>query len=354
MRITTLQIHHLRSIHSAQLSLHPRCNFFYGNNGSGKTSLLESVYLLGSGHSFRTRETTPLIQSLESTLTVFGRADNDDSISIQKSLSGATKVQLNGQPCYSSSDLAHHLPCQVCYQDIFQIIDAGPSVRRMVLDWGLFHVEHMYHTVWKNYRWVLRQRNALLRQQARHAHIVPWDNQLVELGGTLHEMRSRYFERWQAQFQMVLAQLTDVSCGIFYYKGWDKKESGRTLHEVLNEQLSSDLQRQYTQSGAHQADIYFELSSKKAKQGLSRGQQKIVLIALKLAQAALVPKPCVYLLDDLMAELDADHQARLMTCLQTINGQLFFTAMDDKGLRGWNAEIECGEFVIEQGAFIKK
>ena len=345
MILADLNIHHLRNISSARLVFHPKCNLIHGANGSGKTSLLEAIYLLSSGHSFRTREISPLVSHGETSLTVFARSSNEETISIQKSLSGPTLVKLNMQTCYSSSDLARFLPCQVFYQDIFQIIDAGPSVRRSLLDWGLFHMEPAYHSIWKNYRLVLKQRNALLRQKAKQELFAPWDKQLVELANDLDKMRANYFDKWSVLFQEFLLQLTDVPCHIEYYKGWDRKGTANDLATILHNQFINDIQRQYTHAGAHQADIYFELSSKKAKLILSRGQQKIVLIALKLAQACLVPKECVYLFDDIAAEIDSHHLSRLMTCLSTIKGQLFLTALDEEKLSMLDVKsyaIDCG------------
>ena len=118
MSIIRLDIHHVRPISSERLMLHPRCNVFYGSNGSGKTSLLEAVYLLGSGHSFRTRDLGALVSQGQESLTVFARMDTDDVMSIQKSKEG-TFVRLNQRPCSRRSELAAFLPCQVFYQDIF-------------------------------------------------------------------------------------------------------------------------------------------------------------------------------------------------------------------------------------------
>ncbi len=349
--LTELNVHHLRSIQSSRLTLHPRFNLFYGPNGSGKTSFLEAIYLLSSGHSFRTREISPLVSEGESSLTVFARTSTDESISIQKSISGPTQVKLNRQVCYSSSELAHFLPCQVFYQDIFQIIDAGPSVRRTLLDWGLFHVEQSYHSIWKNYRAVIKQRNALLRQKAAAQAFIPWNKQLVELAIELDQMRSVYFTQWSQQFDDFLQQLTDVPCAISYYKGWDRKQAGKELAVILDEQFATDLHRQYTHAGAHQADILFDLSSKKAKLLLSRGQQKIVLIALKLAQASLVPGNCIYLLDDIAAELDTQHLLRLIDCLGKIKGQLFLTALDDVTFQELSKKNELKAYAVKEGIF---
>ena len=300
----------------------------HGANGSGKTSLLEAIYLLGTGHSFRTREILPLITQGEPTLTVFGRSLTGESVSIQKSLSGPTQVKRNNQPCYSSSELARFLPCQVFYHDIFQIIDAGPNVRRCLLDWGLFHVEPSYLGLLKEYRRVLKQRNALLRQESNPSYYKPWDTLLVELAYALDKLRADYVEKWAYSFQTIIEKLTDTPCTMTYYRGWDRKNSGTSLETLLAAQFSQDLQRQYTYIGAHQADTYFESEAFKAKLRLSRGQPKIILIALKLAQASLLKGNCLYLFDDLAAELDERHQIRVLECLEHIEGQMILTSVE--------------------------
>lgn len=326
--LNQINIHSLRNIDELYLNPHPRFNFFYGPNGSGKTSILEAVYLLGSGYSFRTRETAPLIQQGRDSLTVFSKTQKQDTISIQKNLQGATLVRLNQQPCQRSSDLAHLLPCVVFYHDLFQIIDAGPSVRRNILDWGLFHVEHSYHALWKEYRSVLKQRNALLRQRdTNRQNYLPWDKLLVDLAYAIDALRKPYFQKWSDCFQGFLPKLTSTTCQIQYDKGWDRKETGKSLQAILNDQFEQDIHRQYTYAGPQHADVLFDSELLKARQHLSRGQQKIILIALKLAQAAMIPKPCVYLMDDITIELDSDHIQKLFTSLEDLPGQFFLTSV---------------------------
>ena len=351
MSLAALNVHHVRNISTANLILHPRYNVFYGANGSGKTSVLEAIYLLGTGHSFCTREIASLIRHGESALTVFARTHTEESVSIQKSMTHPTQVKLNQQPCQRSSELAHFLPCQAFYQDIFQIIDEGPSIRRSLLDWGLFHVKHAYHDLWKDYRRVIKQRNALLRRKAPQQQFIPWNNMLVELATELDSMRTEYFLEWSKTFQDLLAQLTDTPCNIQYYKGWDKRGSGKSLDLILTEQFDSDIHAQYTHSGAHQADILFDSAALKAKQSLSRGQQKIILIALKLAQAQLLAKPCVYLFDDMAAELDSNHLKRFVDCLSQIKGQFFLTAIDPSYLHDFLDMNETKMFAINKGCF---
>lgn len=326
MSLERLDIHYVRNITSVRLVLHPRFNIFYGQNGSGKTSLLESVYLLGSGHSFRTRENTALISYERDKLTVFGEKNSGDAISIEKSYAG-TKVRLNYAPCRRSSELARYLPCQVFYQDIFEIMDAGPAVRRNLLDWGLFHVKPEYNVTCKDYQRVLKHRNALLKQGTTRQALGPWNEQLVKLSYVLDAFRTEYFEMWSDAFNAVLEKLTSLKCRILYEKGWDKQRTGQDLAVILDEQFERDAARQYTHSGAHQADILFESVGSKAKLTLSRGQQKIILIAMKLAQAEFLPGSCTYLFDDVTTELDSGHVQRFFDVINKIDGQFFFTSI---------------------------
>ncbi|WED42919.1 DNA replication/repair protein RecF [Legionella cardiaca] len=326
MSLAQLKIHNLRNIKSAHLELHPQINLISGSNGSGKTSLLEAIYLLGSGHSFRTREILPLVSQGEDALTVFARTNDEQSISIQKSLNLPTQVRLNTLACHSSSELARFLPCQVFYQDIFQIIDAGPSVRRNVMDWGLFHVKQDYHALWKNFKRALKQRNALLKQKALPRDLSPWNHLLADLSIQLHEARESYFLKLGPEFEKTLQELTNFHCSLSYYKGWDKRNSGKSLITILEESYQADVTRQFTHYGAHQADLYVISSDFNAKQYLSRGQQKILLFALKIAQAKLVTTPCVYLCDDLTSELDKEHIGRLLNVICRLEGQFFITS----------------------------
>jgi len=354
MILSELKIHHLRNISLAHLVLDPRFNFISGPNGSGKTSILEAFYLLSCGHSFRSREISSIISHGQTSLTVFARSQQSESISIQKSSSEPTQIKLNNQFCSSTSQLAYALPCQIFYSDIFHIIDAGPSVRRSLLDWGLFHVKPDYLFIWKEYRKVLKQRNALLKMNAPYAHFIPWDKQLSKLAVQLHSLREDYFALLTNAFTKVLLQLSDIDCSINYFKGWDKKNSGKDLEQILAEGFISDKHKLYTQYGAHQADIIIESNQSKVKNILSRGQQKIILIALKLAQADLIDHDCLYLIDDLTSELDEAHQRKLLNLLRERKGQYVITSPGSYGLSWFVSKDNCNYFQIEGGILHRK
>ena len=246
MKLSELQITNLRNITSARLIFHPNINVISGVNGSGKSSFLEALYLLGCGHSFRTRDVSALISHKKDALTVYAKADDGQRISIQKSLDIPTVALLNGLPCTARSELASFLPSHVFYQDIFQLIDAGPTVRRELLDWGLFHVEQSYHSLWNNYRRVLKQRNSLLKQKSSIQQVLPWNSKLAELANKLDVYRAQYFQRLVVEFDKIIRQLTNVHCTLQYYKGWDKKNEAKSLEDILFSHWQSDCVRQYT------------------------------------------------------------------------------------------------------------
>lgn len=332
------------------MTFHPRFNVICGVNGSGKTSFIEALYLLSTGHSFRTRETASLVSHHYDTTTLFAKTNSNETVSLQKSIHGNTIVRLNQQPCGSSSELTRFLPCQLFYQDLFQIIEAGPAVRRSLFDWGLFHVKQSFLDVWKDYRRVLKQRNTLLRQKASRAQFVPWNRMLVDLANQIDRMRQDYFNVWLEAFQRILPQLTEVSCALQYFKGWDKKNQQVNLADILEAQFASDCLRQYTQSGAHQADLVItDIVGKKAKQTFSRGQQKIILIALKIAQTTLLQRPCLYLMDDLGAELDEAHLSKLLCYFDHLDGQFFLTALNDPREERWLKKDNVWFFSIHEG-----
>lgn len=350
MTLAELRITGLRNITSAHLHFHPHINLISGNNGSGKTSLLEAIYLLGTGHSFRSRDLPALITYQHDYLALFARNFLHQEISLQKSLHQTTLAKIQGALCQSSSELATFLPVQLIYQNMFQFLDEGPALRRMTLDWGMFHVEHDYHAIWKDYRRALKQRNALLKQSAALSLITPWDLVLSELADRMDCMRSAYVSSLNHVFCELVKELGDLNCHLSYYRGWDRKNENKPLFEILQNSFSRDGYRQYTHYGAHHADLLISTEQGLAKHGFSRGQQKLILLALKLSQASLLPKPCLFLMDDLASELDEHSIEQVCRLLNKVQGQIYLTARPaDVAL----FKLKVGQHIkVDQGKFI--
>ena len=309
MTLKFLHIEHVRNLLKLRTPLHPHLNIITGANGSGKTSFLEAIYLLACARSFRTREIATLVSHGKPDLTVYAKTRDDQVIAIRKSLSAPTIMRINDLPCQSASEMARFLPSQIFY-------------------WGLFHVKHNYFDIWKNYRRALKQRNSLLRQGCLASAVKPWNKILSELSYEIDLMRQQYLLDLNQQFQKVLSTVCDIQCNLYYYKGWDRRGENKSLETILMESWALDLQYQYTRYGSHQAELSFTTDERKLKHFLSRGQQKIVLFALKIAQALLVNHSCLFLIDDLFAELDVSHITRLMACISETKGQFFITCHD--------------------------
>lgn len=351
MILNEIHISNIRNIRSARLSFHPHLNIVSGVNGSGKTSFLESLYLLMSGHSFRTREIESLVLLGQESLTVFGRTDSFETISLQKSIHSPTIARINGSSCANSSQLAAFLPSLVFYQDIFQFIDLGPSLRRTFLDWGLFHVEHDYLKLLKDYKRIIKQRNLLLRERVQFSTLLPWNTLLSSLAEQLHNFRFAYYNQLKNIFRPIAKLITDIDCDLVYYKGWDKKNEHLSLLDILKNSHERDILRQYTHYGAHHADLIVEANDTSVKNFFSRGQQKAIVFALKFAQAKLLAKPCLLLIDDLVAELDENHVSRILNYITDINAQIFITArnQDSQFIKQFLSNYQC--FSVEAGEF---
>lgn len=327
MILERVWIKSLRNFNELQLSLHPRCNVIVGDNGSGKTSFLEALYLLSRGQSFKTRSSTPLVKFQESQLMIHARTCQEEQIYLEKNLKGQTKITFNEKRCQRFSDLAKILPCQLFHQDLFQIIDASSSIRRRLLDWGLFYHHQDYAQIYRDFNKVLLQRNQILKQKGSPTDLQAWEKPFVELSEQINVYRKAYTQNLQEALQKELHAFSlDFSCHLSYHSGWNQNYA---LTEALKEQAVGDRKLGYTQAGPHHADLYFLSENGKGKLEWSRGQQKLILILLKLAQNKLLKQPCVFLFDDLPAELDQNRLHQLYQEIRQQDGQVILTALDD-------------------------
>ncbi|GAA5524621.1 DNA replication and repair protein RecF [Microbulbifer aestuariivivens] len=312
MALNRLMLSQFRNIHSADLTLGEGVNLFYGANGSGKTSVLEAVHMLASGRSFRSRQHQSVIQRGSERLTVFGRLSTGFAVGVERLTAGGGQVRINQSPAESSSQLASLLPLQLINSDSFAALEGGPAVRRRLLDWTVFHVEHSYLEALKGYQIALRQRNALLRRgKIDHSQLDIWERRLVVQADIVDQLRRRVFADLLAQTETLIAglpasPLADVV--IRYRRGWRQEA---TLGESLLASRDNDLAQGHTRAGPHRADLAFSVAGQPAQAILSRGQQKMLVCALRTAMARVVAqshRPPVFLIDDLPAELDAEHQ----------------------------------------------
>lgn len=361
--LTQLQIHQVRNLHQVKLQDLQRVNVFFGSNGSGKTSILEAIHVLGMARSFRGNSIKSLITHNAASCTVFGTTVPVGSIrspasclplGVQRNRTGEAQIKVGGKSVRTLAELAEQLPLQVITADTFGLLTGPPNGRRQYLDWGVFHVEQRFFAQWQRFQRCLKQRNNLLRRdKVSHQELAVWTRDLADAGETINEYRKDYFRKLAPRFQALMAELAPSleAIELRYQQGWDKQLGYR---EALEQGLASDVDQGYTHSGPQRADIRVMIGGHLAAETLSRGQQKLVVCGLKLAQGQHMAQQgrgnCTYLIDDLPSELDYDHSVLVCDLLASMDAQVFITCIDQEEIRSvWPKTSELTVFHVEQG-----
>ncbi len=355
MHVRRLDVNNVRNIRSQTLYPSPAFNFIYGKNASGKSALIEAIYLLGRAKSFRTATIKSVICFGQEHLMVTGQVEqpNGQSLQLGIQLNGKdVDIRINQQARQKRADLAYGLPLQIIHPKSFELLDAGAQIRREFLDWGLFNDDERFLTAWRNYKRALLHRNTLLKKKAIN-QLEVWNIELVIYGTIVTNYRQRYLQ----QLKPILIEttkrfFTHFDVDIRLVSGWDVN---LTFEQCLIEDLEKDLRDGFTHNGSHRDDFQLLVDDKLAKEVVSRGQLKLLVICLKLAQVALIAKEkgalsCI-LIDDFAAELDKDIRAK---CLQFINDmkcQVFVTATEKLEFGDLTSLENYKLFHVEQGVF---
>lgn len=332
MPLLRLQVSHLRNLNWIDLDLSTDLNLIYGANGSGKSSLLEAIYLLAHGRSFRCNSIRNVIARDADQLTVFSDIEsfgNKIPIGIERK-AGAGRIRIAGKNASSLGELLTLVPLQFIGPDIQKNLESGPKLRRTLIDWGVFHVEHRFYPTWLRYNKLLKQRNAALKKRDQQETIIYWDLDLAKTGELINEQRQSYLEKLKPYLDPLLTDIASLdNIELKLTSGW---KDGLDLRDALNENLSRDLRYGFTSNGPHRCDLVFSYFGKPAHEILSRGQLKLLVIAFKIAQVQLLQKQqsqrCIILLDDLPSELDSTNRIKVMNELLDSGAQLFITTTD--------------------------
>ncbi|WP_088329283.1 DNA replication/repair protein RecF [Lacimicrobium sp. SS2-24] len=357
MRLDDVQITQFRNLAAVQLRPTAALNLIVGDNGSGKSSLLEAIHYLGFGRSFRTLKHNHVINNDAHHFTLFCRATDNEGRKIQlgyqRERNSEPVIKINGELLKRVSELARVFPVQLFMPNSSDLITGAPRMRRRFLDWGVFHVEHGFLEASVGYQKVLRQTNALIRQKSsiKDDMFDYWLTQLGQVGMAIHEYRSRFFSCIEPFLLRNLAHfLPEFSFKISYHSGWEK---GRDLTETLLEQQEKDRRFGHISSGPHKADLRLKANDVPVHEVLSRGQLRMLVAALLLAQAQLLQqqqsRSCVFLLDDIGAELDADRRKIFVDALLQTSAQVFITAIEKEQINFVENYKDKKVFHVEHG-----
>ncbi len=269
-------------------SFDPRFTLISGPNASGKTSLLEAIYMLGRGRSFRTPKLTNLIRTGAERFVVFGEVDLPErrlGLGIQGTIDGV-RARMGGDRVASLAELAVALPVQIIDPEVHRLIEEGPSRRRRFLDWGVFHVERTFIGEWQKYQQVLKQRNAALRLRQPEAVVSAWNADLLRFGERIDGLRKAYVGLLMPVAAVLTQTLLRMELSLTYRSGWAQDlgfQAALAQSWVRDQELGS------TSVGPQRAELSIRLDGVPVKDRISRGQQKLLAAALFDLPIAAVP-----------------------------------------------------------------
>ena len=364
MRLSKVTISGLRNIgRPTEILPCPGLNLIVGGNGSGKTSFLEALFILGSARSFRTTSLKSVVTTGEAGALVYGEIEGDfcgasKSQGVEVSARGKVRARQDGVPVASSSALAYTLPLQLINSGTFLLLDGGPKFRRQYMDWALFHVEQNYGQYWKRFNRGLKQRNRLLRYGklgSLKQELQPWDEELSVCAEKIDQLRKAHLAELNPLIEKKFEQMCPVpGLGVLYKPGWDDSIEYK---ESLALNFERDRAIGYTKEGPHRSDLVITVDGLPAVDRLSRGQSKMLVCALKLVQGDMLTASrghrTIYLVDDLPSELDAENRGIFLSQLKQAQGQVFITAVDDEFMvKAHTEELkDAAVFHVEHGSF---
>lgn len=353
MIITQFQLSHFRNL--TQLSIAPSAdfNFIIGENGSGKSSLLEGIYLLSHGKAYRHHLNKKIIQYHQTQATAFAKITDfkqAHQIGLTKFLNKENQIKIDGKIGGKQTYLAHYLPIQLITPETFSLLTEGPKMRRSYLDWGCFHQFSDFTAIWHQVNRLTKQRNALLKSTNSNALFQYWDSQLIIATDQLTQFRRNYLQELTIYLKKALAVFfPELNIDIDFYAGWNQN---KTYEAALLQHFEQDKIVGHTLVGAHKADLKLTVDGVFVEDRFSRGQLKLLMCALKLAQgefySAAKNQPCIYLIDDLPSELDQHNQKRLFDYLRPLKAQVFITALEAAAINAFKLEKDK-IFLIKSG-----
>ncbi len=353
MSLLKLDIDSVRNIQKESIAPSPAINLIFGENASGKSALLEAIFILGRAKSYRCSAIKSVINFTKDRLIVCAQTvqENGSQLQLGIQLDGKnSEIHINQQAKQKRSDLAYALPLQLIHPKSYELLDTGSQIRREFLDWGVFNNDPNFLSVWRKFKKSLSQRNALLKTK-RIEQINVWDKELIYYGIIINNLRQQYVEKFIPVFIEIIGRFLSLdSVDLKLVSGWD---TAKEFNQALLDDRDKDLRYGFTHSGPHRGDFQLLVNSRLAKDFVSRGQLKLLVMSLKLAQVQLLANEhsqtgCI-LIDDFAAELDVINRAKLLNYLSEMACQVFITATEKKDFGDLSQIKNYKMFHVEHG-----
>lgn len=330
MRVRSLEISGFRNLESAVLKVDPDFNIIVGDNGQGKTNLLEAIFFAAGLRSFRVTHVQELVQCGVQEAMVRAWVERwGFERSYEARISGRRRQSLlDGKPPRRLSDYFGGFTAVLFTPEDLSVARGSPAGRRRFLDRAVFNRNVTFLQEAQRYVRLLKTRNALLRRTARdEALLAAFDAQFVASGEQIKTSRLVYLDALRPLFKEAFQQISQSGniAELDYYSSWDGP-----LADALVEARPRDLSRSATSVGPHADDLHFLLDGRLARLFASQGQLRALVLAWKTAEIKLVKSAAgdapLLLLDDVTSELDSSRREYLWSFLGTIEAQCFVTA----------------------------
>lgn len=335
MRLESLHVSKFRCFEEITLSFQRPVILIEGCNGAGKTALLEAIYFACFLRSFRCHAARELVMFGNNYLHVQLAMRDSDNIMHDLSIAsvGARRsVKANGKVLRNHQELRSYATCVALTEDDMLLVKGGPEMRRVFIDHYIYVHEPDFAGQISAYDQAVAHRNALLRRGVRDKTVFDiWTRKLWEQARAIVEKRLAYIEQINRAVQAVIQKhAIDASIQLQYQT---KKDLGNSFETFWAEHgtalVASEERVGHTLFGAHLDDIHIAFNGHAARMFASRGQQKLIVLLLKVAQACELIGlygSCLFLLDDFMLDFDEWRLDLLIALLEKLNCQLFFTS----------------------------
>ena len=363
MIIESLKLHDFRNYEELTLAPHPGINILFGQNGSGKTNLLEAVHYCALGRSHRTSLDREVVlkgaeMSACGVKVCKAGVKVDVAVKLTPVESRKKQVFLDRKRAERLSDMMGKLQCVIFSPEDLMLVKEGPSIRRRFADMLLSQLSTGYFVALQQYNKALEQRNAILKEIKRGAHcdaamLDAFEEAMARPCETIITMRKKIVEQvadFAAEKYRSISGRENEQFGMKYQCCLQSMENiGAQIKEHLEKNRQEDVFRGTTSFGIHREDIALTLSGREMKLFASQGQIRTAALSMKLAQLEVFRRQTgespVLLLDDVMSELDMTRRTRL---LEEISGvQTFITCTDESDLEGCRErrsyQVSCDE-----------
>lgn len=360
MIITGLKFENFRNLENNHISFGDKMNVIVGDNGQGKTNLLECIWMFNGVRSFRGAKDRDLVrfEKKSSKIEIEFFSEERDQTARIEFVDNKREAYINEIKKPAPSHLLGKITSIVFSPEHLSLVKDGPNVRRKFIDSAICQVKPKYSVYLAKYNRILNQRNALLKDIANHSDLEDtleiWDRELAVNGSIVISERLKYISRLSAiagEYHSGISENRE-KLEIIYKNKYSPETSTTEIagdfFDLLSKHRKDDLMLRYTSKGPHRDDIEININGRSARQYASQGQQRSAVLSLKLAEASLVDiltgENAIILLDDVLSELDRERQAFLLNKIQ--DRQVFITCCD------YSTEylLESGKiFVVDNG-----